>query len=129
MNTPQNLRYAQSDEWMRVEADGTVTVGISDYAQDALGELVFVEAPEVGRKLEAGANFGVVESVKAVGELYSPVAGEVIEVNTAAVDDPTLVNSSPYENGWLMKLRVEAGAAENDLMDADAYAASRSEAH
>ena len=129
MNTPSNLRYAQSDEWMRVDSDGLVTIGISDYAQHELGELVYVELPEVGQNMSAGQNFGVVESVKAVGELYSPVAGEVVEINSAAAEDPTLLNSSPYEAGWLIKLRVEAGADGSNLMDSEAYAAYRSESH
>jgi len=125
MNTPQNLRYTKSDEWVRVDSDDTVTVGISDYAQHELGELVYVELPEVGATLKAGANLGVVESVKAVGELYSPVEGEVLEVNTSTTDDPTIINNSPYEDGWLVKLRVQ-NPDLSELLDADAYAAYRS---
>ncbi|HEX8463267.1 MAG TPA: glycine cleavage system protein GcvH, partial [Abditibacterium sp.] len=109
MNTPENLRYTPSDEWVRAESDGTVTVGISDYAQHELGELVYVELPEVGRQLQAGQMFGVVESVKAVGELLLPVLGEVVEINDAVTEDPTLINNSPYEDGWLVKVRTEAG--------------------
>ena len=125
MNTPQNLFYTPSDEWLRLEDDGTVTVGISDYAQHELGELVYVELPEVGRSLQAGQMFGVVESVKAVGELLLPVLGEVIETNNAVVEDPTLINNSPYEEGWLVKVRVESGVDVNALMDAEAYASYR----
>ncbi len=125
MNTPQNFRYTKSDEWVRVDGDDTVTVGISDYAQHELGELVYVELPEVGATLKAGANLGVVESVKAVGELYSPVEGEVLEVNTSTTDDPTIINNSPYEDGWLVKLRVQ-NPDLSELMDADTYAAYRS---
>jgi glycine cleavage system H protein len=125
MNTPQNLRYTKSDEWVRVDADGTVTIGISDYAQHELGELVYVELPEVGTALKAGDNLGVVESVKAVGELYSPVEGEVVEVNSPVSDDPTIINNSPYEDGWLAKIRV-ANPDLSELLDADAYAAYRS---
>jgi glycine cleavage system H protein len=119
------LFYTPSDEWLRLEDDGTVTVGISDYAQHELGELVYVELPEVGRSLQAGQMFGVVESVKAVGELLLPVLGEVIETNNAVVEDPTLINNSPYEEGWLVKVRVESGVDVNALMDAEAYASYR----
>jgi glycine cleavage system H protein len=125
MNTPQNLHYTKSDEWVRVDNDGIVTVGISDYAQHELGELVYVELPEVGVTLKVGANLGVVESVKAVGELYSPVEGEVLEVNSSTTDDPTIINNSPYEDGWLVKLRVQ-NPDLSELMDANAYAAYRS---
>jgi glycine cleavage system H protein len=125
MNTPENLRYTPSDEWVRAESDGTVTVGISDYAQHELGELVYVELPEVGRQLQAGQMFGVVESVKAVGELLLPVLGEVVEINDAVTEDPTLINNSPYEDGWLVKVRTEAGFDLSGLMDAAAYAAYR----
>lgn len=125
MNLPSNLRYTRTDEWIRLEEGGTAVIGISDYAQHELGELVYAEVPEVGRKLGAAQMFGVVESVKAVGELLSPVAGEVVETNDAAVEDPTLVNTSPYENGWLLKVRLDGEPNLDALMDADAYASYR----
>lgn len=125
MNLPTNLRYTRSDEWIRLEIDGTATIGISDYAQHELGELVYAELPEVGRSIGAAQMFGVVESVKAVGELLCPVAGEVIEINAAASEDPTLINSSPYEEGWLLKVRLKAPLDQSDTMDAAAYAAYR----
>ncbi len=125
MNIPQNLRYARTDEWVRLDADGTATIGISDYAQHELGELVYAEMPEIGRTLTAAQMFGVVESVKAVGELLSPVAGEVLETNAAATEDPTLINASPYEEGWLVKIRLSGALDESQLMDAAAYAAYR----
>ena len=125
MNIPQNHFYTRTDEWIRLESDGTATVGISDYAQHELGELVYAEMPEVGKKLGAAQMFGVVESVKAVGELLSPAAGEVIEVNAPASEDPTLINNSPYEEGWLMKIRLDGELDTANLMDASAYATYR----
>ena len=127
MNTPAELKYANSDEWLKLDND-TATVGITDYAQSEIGEIVYLELPEVGRTLAAGEACGVVESVKAVSEIYTPVGGEVTEVNTAAADDPSLVNASPYENGWLVKLRVD-NPDTGSLMDAEKYAATRSESH
>lgn len=120
---PANLRYAESHEWVLDNGDGTVTVGISDHAQEALGDIVFVELPEVGRTLALKDEFGVVESVKAASDLYAPVAGEVIEVNEALEDAPETVNESPYEDGWIMKVRLEDSAQLDDLLDADGYAA------
>lgn len=120
---PANLRYAESHEWVLDNGDGTVTVGISDHAQEALGDIVFVELPEVGRTLALRDEFGVVESVKAASDLYAPVAGEVIEVNEALEDAPETVNESPYEDGWIMKVRLEDSAQFDDLLDADGYAA------
>ncbi|SRR5690554_7391479 len=120
---PANLRYAESHEWVLDNGDGTVTVGISDHAQEALGDIVFVELPEVGRTLALRDEFGVVESVKAASDLYAPVAGEVIEVNEALEDAPETVNESPYEDGWIMKVRLEDSAQLDDLLDADGYAA------
>lgn len=127
MNTPTNLKYANSDEWLKLEG-GTATVGITDYAQSEIGEIVYLELPEVGRTLAAGEACGVVESVKAVSEIYTPVGGEVTEVNSAAADDPSLVNASPFEDGWLVKLRVD-NPDTSALMDADAYASSRTSGH
>ena len=121
MNTPQNLFYTQSDEWLRPEADGTVTIGISDYAQGELGEIVYVELPEIGQTINDSAPFGVVESVKAVGELHSAIAGEVVAINTQTTESPSTVNESPYENGWLIQIRPDSEPDWSALMDAEAY--------
>jgi glycine cleavage system H protein len=118
---PANLRYADSHEWVLDNQDGTATVGISDHAQEALGDVVFVELPEVGNTLAKGDEFGVIESVKAASDLYAPVSGEVIEVNEALEDAPETVNESPYEDGWIMKVRLEDTQELDDLLDADAY--------
>jgi glycine cleavage system H protein len=119
MNIPDNLKYNESHEWFKDNGDGTATIGITEYAQDALGDVVFVELPKLGRILKAKETFGVVESVKAASDLYSPVAGEVIEVNEALNNSPETINTSPYENGWIMKVKVtEVGA----LLDATDYA-------
>lgn len=122
-NLPTNLRYAKSHEWVLDHQDGTVTVGITDHAQEALGDVVFVELPEVGQELSKGKEFGVIESVKAASDLYSPVDGEVIEVNDALEDAPETVNDAPYEGGWIMKVRLSEQALD-DLLDADAYQAT-----
>ena len=121
-DTPANLRYAKSHEWVRSESDGTLTVGITDHAQELLGDLVFVETPEVGAGLEVGAACAVVESVKAASDVYAPVAGEVVAVNEQLADSPELVNSDPYGEGWLFRLKP-AGGGLDDLLDADAYQA------
>ena len=128
-NIPNELKYLDSHEWVRVESDGTVTVGISDHAQSALGDLVFVEVPEVGRKLKAGESFAVVESVKAASDVYSPLSGEVTAVNTALSGAPELINSAPYGDGWLMKLRPSDKAELSKLLDATAYKAVVDAAH
>lgn len=120
---PANLRYADSHEWVLDNGDGTVTIGISDHAQEALGDVVFVELPEVGRALTLKEEFGVIESVKAASDLYAPVAGEVIAVNEALEDAPEAVNEAPYEGGWIMKVRLDDSAQLDDLLDADGYAA------
>lgn len=117
---PADLRYAASHEWARLEADGSVTVGISDHAQEALGDVVFIELPDVGAKLGAGEQAGVVESVKAASDIYSPVSGEVIAVNAALSDSPELVNADPYAN-WFYKLKPTAVAELDKLLDAVAY--------
>ncbi|MBF58397.1 glycine cleavage system protein GcvH [Halomonas sp. FeN2] len=124
-NLPSNLRYAESHEWVLDNQDGTVTVGITDHAQQALGDVVFVELPEVGTALSKGQEFGVIESVKAASDLYSPVVGEVIEVNDALEDAPETVNESPYEGGWIMKVRLDSDSLDG-LLDADAYQATLS---
>ncbi|MCE9662483.1 glycine cleavage system protein GcvH [Halomonas sp. M5N1S17] len=124
---PANLRYNDSHEWVLDNGDGTVTIGITDHAQEALGDVVFVELPDVGRTLAKGDEFGVIESVKAASDLYAPVAGEVIEVNEALEDAPETVNEAPYDGGWIMKVRVEDTASLEDLLDADAYQAVTAE--
>jgi glycine cleavage system H protein len=120
---PQDLRYARSHEWARQLADGSVEVGISDHAQHALGDLVYVELPEVGRELAAGEACAVVESVKAASDVYSPVAGQVIAVNEQLGAAPELVNQQPYGQGWLLKLKPQAPLANAGLLDAADYAA------
>ncbi len=118
---PNDLRYTKSHEWVRAEDDGTVTVGISDHAQAALGDLVFVEAPEAGKSLGAGDACAVVESVKAASDVYSPLAGEVIAANDILNDAPETVNADPYGDGWLFRMRPEDARAIESLLDADAY--------
>ena len=120
MSVPNDLFYTRSHEWVRVE-DGAVVVGITHYAQDQLGEVVFVELPEVGLGADAGEELGTLESVKAVAEFLSPVAGEVLEVNERLADEPNLVNEDPYGDGWLVK--VSGSVEEDELLDADAYTA------
>ena len=124
MNIPSDLKYTRSDEWVRLEGE-TVTIGITDYAQHELGELVFIELPEVGQKLSPGVSFGVVESVKAVAELNAPIAGEVTEINEALEAEPAQINESAFENGWVVKARIENIDALGELMSADEYAAYR----
>ena len=118
---PENLRYNKSHEWVLDNGDGTVTIGISDHAQQALGDVVFVELPDVGRELDAGEEFGVIESVKAASDLYAPLSGEIVEVNESLEDAPETVNESPYDSGWLIKLKLADDTALDDLLDADAY--------
>ena len=105
MHVPEELQYTRSHEWVRTE-DDTATIGITDHAQDELGDIVFVELPEVGATLDPGDSFGTIESVKAVSDLYTPVGGEVVEVNEALNDSPEMVNEDPYGDGWIMRLRV-----------------------
>src|SRR3954451_15572581 len=118
---PSNLKYLDSHEWARVESDGTITIGISDHAQEALGDLVFVEVPEVGRTLTKGAAAAVVESVKAASDVYSPVSGTVTEKNEALNGAPELVNEDPYGKGWLFKLKPSNTGELSQLLDAAAY--------
>lgn len=120
-NIPAELRYAKSHEWLRVESDGTATVGITDYAQNSLGDITYVQLPKVGATLKAGEVFGVVESVKAASDVYAPVAGTVTQINDALNSAPETVNSAPYEAGWLMKLKLAAPAEVSGLLDAAAY--------
>ncbi|MBL4611280.1 glycine cleavage system protein GcvH [Halopseudomonas sp.] len=123
-NIPAELRYASSHEWTRQEADGTVTVGITDHAQDLLGDVVFVELPEIGRQVEAGQECAVVESVKAASDIYAPVSGEVVAINDALTESPELVNSEPYAGAWFFRVKPADAAELDKLMDADAYGAS-----
>jgi glycine cleavage system H protein len=118
------LKYLSTHEWARVEDDGTVTVGISDHAQAALGDVVFVELPEIGSMLTAGHEAGVVESVKAASDIYSPVTGEVIAVNEALEDSPETINTAPYDEGWLFKVQPDDLEGLEDALDGDSYLAS-----
>jgi len=118
---PADLKYTKSHEWIRDNGDGTVTVGITDHAQEALGDLVFVELPEGGRSVELDEACAVVESVKAASDIYAPIAGEIVEGNDALADSPELVNADAYGDGWIFKLRPADPAALAALMDADAY--------
>jgi glycine cleavage system H protein len=118
---PDNLKYTSDHEWLRLEDDGTVTLGITDHAQQSLGELVYVELPEADRDLEPGEACAVVESVKAASDVYSPLAGVVTAANDALADTPELVNDSPYTDGWLLQLRLADPQALEELMDTDAY--------
>ena len=124
MQIPEDLRYAENHEWSRVEADGSVRVGISDYAQDQLGDIVFVDLPEVGRTLDAGEAFGEVESTKSVSDVYAPLAGTVSAINEVLLDEPEVVNSDPYGGGWFIVIQPADGAGLDSLMDATAYAAA-----
>jgi glycine cleavage system H protein len=124
MNVPSELKYARSDEWIKEEGE-IVTLGITDYAQHELGEIVYLELPEVGQSLAPGAPFGVVESVKAVAELVTPVGGEVVEVNSALPDNPATINESPYENGWMVKIKMADRAPLDALLDAREYVGYR----
>ncbi|MBI1943129.1 MAG: glycine cleavage system protein GcvH [Betaproteobacteria bacterium] len=127
MQIPEALRYTASHEWVRREADGTLAVGITDHAQDSLGELVYIELPEAGRRLAAGEACAVVESVKAAADVYAPVAGEVVARNDALAAAPGELNKDPYA-AWLFRLKPAAGAALEQLMDAQAYRNSFSQA-
>lgn len=120
---PDELKYTKSHEWVRVEDDGTVTVGITDHAQDLLGDMVYIELPETGRTLKAAQECAVVESVKAASDVYSPVSGEVVAVNEAIVDSPDLVNKSPYGEGWMMRIKPADAGEVDGLLDADGYRA------
>lgn len=123
-NVPADLCYTKSHEWARLENDGTITIGISDHAQQALGDLVFVEAPEAGRHLSAGEACAVVESVKAASDVYSPVTGEVVASNAELGGQPELINSDPYGAGWIMRIRPDDKAQFASMLDAKAYEAA-----
>jgi len=122
LKTPTDLKYARSDEWVRLEGD-VATIGISDFAQDQLNDIVFVELPAVGTDVDPGTAFGVVESVKAASDIYAPISGTVLETNSALEDTPELINSDPYERGWLIKIKVSDASGLDALMDAEAYLA------
>ncbi|MDO8177084.1 MAG: glycine cleavage system protein GcvH [Undibacterium sp.] len=121
MNIPAELKYTASHEWVRVEADGTIAVGITEFAQDALGDIVFVDLPKVGQALIAGKDCAVIESVKAAGDIYAPVTGEVVAVNDAVVDAPESVNADAF-SAWLFKLKPANAADVDGLMSAEDYA-------
>ena len=118
---PSDRRYTESHEWVQKLSDGTVRIGITDHAQDALGELVFVELPEPGAKVARGDGIAVVESVKAASDIYAPLDGEVIETNTRLVDQPELINNSPYADGWILRVRPVRPDDVDKLLDAAAY--------
>ena len=121
---PENLKYADSHEWVLDNGDGTVTVGITDHAQDLLGDVVYVELPEVGADVTATEQFSLVESVKAASDIYAPVNGEVIEVNDALNDAPELINEAPYEGAWIAKIKLSNTADLDKLLDAAGYSAT-----
>ncbi|MFJ8085936.1 glycine cleavage system protein GcvH [Streptomyces sp. NPDC096205] len=119
MSNPQQLRYSKEHEWLSAAEDGVSTIGITEFAANALGDVVYADLPAVGTEVTAGETCGELESTKSVSELYSPVTGEVTEINEDVVNDPSLVNSAPFEGGWLFKVRVSG--EQDDLLDADAY--------
>lgn len=118
---PTELKYANSHEWARLESDGSVVVGITDHAQEALGDIVYIELPELGAEVDAGGEVAVVESVKAASDIYSPVGGEVVEINSVLEDEPETVNNSPYADGWLFRVKVDSLGDLDELMDAENY--------
>ncbi|MEX1668774.1 glycine cleavage system protein GcvH [Zhongshania guokunii] len=120
-NTPSELKYASTHEWARLESDGTVTVGISHHAQNALGDVVFIDLPEVGAEYSAGDEAAVVESVKAASDIYAPVSGEIIEVNEALDESPETVNEYPYSDGWFFRIQPSDLSELDNLLDAEAY--------
>ena len=120
-NIPENLKYLESHEWAKIEDDGTVTVGISDHAQELLGDIVFVELPQVGSSVAKQADVAVVESVKAASDVYSPVSGEIIATNENLENAPETVNSSPYDDGWFFKIKPTNIEEVSDLLDAETY--------
>jgi glycine cleavage system H protein len=122
MSIPSELKYTKDHEWLRIEGDRG-TVGITDYAQGELGDIVFVELPEKGRKVEAGKSFGTIEAVKAVSDLYAPVSGEIVEVNGSLREKPELINKEPYAGGWMVRIKIAKPAEASALLDAAAYTA------
>jgi glycine cleavage system H protein len=123
--SPENLRYLSSHEWVKLEDDGTATVGISDHAQDLLGDIVFVELPEVGQQLGAEEEAAVVESVKAASDVYSPIGGKVIKINEKLLDEPSVVNGSPYEDGWFFKIQPNDVESLKNLLSSEEYTNSQ----
>ncbi|HSC76798.1 MAG TPA: glycine cleavage system protein GcvH [Pseudomonadales bacterium] len=122
MNTPDDIKYLATHQWGRLEDDGTVTVGITDYAQSQLGDVVFVDLPAVGSELAQAGEAGVIESVKTASDLFAPVSGRVIQLNPALEETPEIVNDSPYDKGWLFRVQPDDAAAEwNELLDAEGY--------
>ena len=121
MNVPTNLKYSEEHEWIRVDADNIAYIGVTDYAQDQLGDIVYVDVEAIDETLEKDESFGSIEAVKTVSELFLPVSGKILELNEALEDDPELVNSSPYENGWIIKLEMTDLSQLDTLMSADAY--------
>lgn len=120
-NVPADLRYAKSHEWVRLHGDGTASIGITDYAQNSLGDITYVQLPKVGASLTAGQTFGVVESVKAASDLYAPISGTVIAANPALDGAPETLNSAPYADGWMLKLKIKDAAEAEALLDAAGY--------
>lgn len=118
---PENLKYTKDHEWVRIEDDDTITIGITDYAQNSLGDITFVELPEVDDRFESGDSFGVVESVKAASDLYMPAGGKVVAVNEALPNTPESVNADPYGEAWMIRVKLEEGSDLSGLMDASAY--------
>ncbi|MDH5476974.1 MAG: glycine cleavage system protein GcvH [Nitrospinota bacterium] len=121
MDFPKDLKYSKEHEWVRLGDDGVAVIGITAFAQDELGDIVFVETPKVGQNLKAGQTFGVAESVKTVSDLYSPVSGEVVEVNTNLLDSPELVNESPFGDGWMIKIKMDDPAELGSLLSSQDY--------
>ncbi|MFC4003459.1 glycine cleavage system protein GcvH [Prauserella oleivorans] len=121
MSTPEELRYTEEHEWVAVREGGVVRVGITEYAQDQLGDVVFVDLPEVGRQLDAGDVFGEVESTKSVSEVFAPLDGEIVAVNEAVTQTPELINSDPYGEGWLVEIKLDDTGSVESLLDAEAY--------
>ena len=122
-DVPGDLKFLSSHEWARVESDGTITIGISDHAQDLLGDIVFVELPEVGQSVDAENDTAIVESVKSASDIYSPLSGEIIEVNSLLEDQPEIINSSPYEDGWFFKLTPSDMGELDNLLSPEDYSA------
>lgn len=121
MQTPEDLKYSSDHEWVKLESDNRVRIGITDYAQDALGDVVFVDLPEVGATVAGGQSISEIESTKSVSDLYAPVAGEVVEVNTDLADAPDKMNSDPYGEGWICVIELSSDSELSDLMDATSY--------